>query len=133
VLVNAGEEIISGLINGITSQLGHLGSVLGGVGSFIKEHKGPASVDRVMLVPAGQMIMDGLIHGFESRLPNVKSSLGAITAALPGAVSPGGSGGGAGVQIENFYATDMDEAVRKLTAQQRDAAIVENVRLALVG
>jgi hypothetical protein len=133
VLLNAGRDVISGLINGITSQLGHLGSVLGGVGSFIKEHKGPASVDRVMLVPAGQMIMDGLIHGFESRLPNVKSSLGAITAALPGAVSPGGSGGGAGVQIENFYATDMDEAVRKLTAQQRDAAIVENVRLALVG
>jgi hypothetical protein len=133
VLVNAGRDIISGLINGITSQLGHLGSVLGGVGSFIKDHKGPPAVDRVMLVPAGQMIMDGLTHGFESRLPNVKSSLGAITAALPGAVTPGGSGGGAGVQIENFYATDMDEAVRKLTAQQRDAAIVENVRLALVG
>ena len=79
LLFNAGASLISGLISGITSKLGELGSKLGGVGSFIKEHKGPPEYDKVMLTPAGRSIMDGLIVGIESKRPDLRSKLGAVT------------------------------------------------------
>ncbi|MFJ6085177.1 phage tail tape measure protein [Streptomyces sp. NPDC092369] len=82
LLLGAGASIISGLISGIKSKLGPLGSVLGSVGSFIKAHKGPPSYDRVMLLPAGQMIVQGLVTGLRSRLGHVASAATGLGATL---------------------------------------------------
>jgi phage-related protein len=87
LLINAGRDIINGLISGIKNKLDDLKSVLSSVTNFIKDHKGPESVDRSLLTPAGQQIMDSLMGGIQSRLPALAGQLGAIT-AMVGATQP---------------------------------------------
>jgi phage-related protein len=82
-LVDAGRKIIDGLISGIKSSLGKLGSFLRGIGKFVQDHKGPPAEDARMLTPAGILIMDGLMRGIESR----KRALGKQLASVSGMVS----------------------------------------------
>lgn len=82
-LVDAGRKIIEGLISGIKSSLGKLGSFLRGIGKFVQDHKGPPAEDARMLTPAGILIMDGLMRGIESR----KRALGKQLASVSGMVS----------------------------------------------
>ena len=85
-LVDAGRKIIEGLISGIKSSLGKLGSFLRGIGKFVQDHKGPPAEDARMLTPAGILIMDGLMRGIESR----KRALGKQLASVSGMVSSTG-------------------------------------------
>ncbi|MEV7387191.1 phage tail tape measure protein [Streptomyces sp. NPDC091215] len=78
LLYNAGASVIDGLISGIKSALGGLGSTLGSIGDFITSHKGPPSYDKVMLHPAGQMIMQGLMDGLNSRLPHLAATAAGV-------------------------------------------------------
>ncbi|MEU6513614.1 phage tail tape measure protein [Streptomyces sp. NPDC046978] len=78
LLYSAGAAIVSGLISGLKSKLGPLGTALGGITSFIKAHKGPPSYDRVMLHPAGQMIIQGLVAGLNSRLGDVAAAAAGV-------------------------------------------------------
>lgn len=100
-LLNAGKQIINGLIDGIQAQMGPLGTVLGGVGGFIADHKGPEEYDRKLLIPAGRLIMMGLQEGLDSEFrnlmmqvdgmaPAIQASL-TLAPAVPAAMS--GSGG----------------------------------------
>lgn len=88
LLWDAGGKIISGLIDGIKGKLGDLGNTLGNVGSFIKDHKGPPSEDKIMLFDAGQMIMGGLIGGIESRKSALEKALKAISTTIGNAALP---------------------------------------------
>ena len=84
LLLDAGRAIIDGLIAGIRDKAfgGPLGSVLGGVGGFIKEHKGPIEKDRVMLIPHGRAIMAGLIEGIGSKRNDLGGELGKVTGLI---------------------------------------------------
>lgn len=95
LLFNIGGDLIDGLIAGIKSKIGQLTNLLGSITDTIKEHKGPESVDRVLLTPVGQLIMDGLITGIASRVPALQSQLRGITAMVGGTgmALPGVSGG----------------------------------------
>lgn len=81
-LVNAGGEIIDGLINGIKGALSGLKDTLSGVTSLIPDWKGPEDVDRNLLVESGQLIMQGLINGIGSKRDALKASLGNVTEAI---------------------------------------------------
>ncbi|NUR65145.1 MAG: phage tail tape measure protein [Streptomyces sp.] len=82
LLYNAGASVIHGLISGIKSSMGSLGSVLGDIGGFITAHKGPPSYDKVMLVPAGRMIMQGLVDGLNSHLPVLAAATANVGATV---------------------------------------------------
>jgi phage-related protein len=131
VLINAGRDIINGLIKGVKDKFEDLKSVLSSVTNFIKDHKGPESVDKVLLTPAGRLIMDSLIDGFKDGMPALARQLGAVTAMVgatqptlgvsmgvggvavgPSAASrfasntaPATSGGGAPVNVQVFVGT----------------------------
>lgn len=79
ILVNAGQQIISGLINGIQSMVGSLTSTLGGITRLIPNKKGPIEKDRRLLIPAGKAIMGGLISGIDSKIPELRNELQDIT------------------------------------------------------
>lgn len=120
LLKDAGKKIIQGLIDGIENALPSLGGVLGGVGSFIINHKGPPAHDAVMLFDAGQLIIDGLIDGMESRYKAVKKSLNGLSSSVEGtgftvpvrtsglaslaAMLNGGAAGGSSSSTLNYYA-----------------------------
>jgi phage-related protein len=110
LLVNAGKQIISGLISGIKSSLGGLGSVLGGVTDFVKEHKGPPERDAILLEPAGRSIMQSLINGIMMERGSLGAELASITAMVSGtsmslgSVGAGGFSGGGGTSAAAAFA-----------------------------
>lgn len=95
LLFSAGQAIIQGLINGITSRIGSLVSTLSSITSMIPELKGPLDVDRKLLTPAGEQIMQGLIRGMQSQLPSLRRELSGVTGLFPSAIaaSTGGLSG----------------------------------------
>ena len=78
-LVNAGASIINGLLDGIKGAFQGVADFVGGIGSWIVEHKGPPSYDRVMLVENGELIMRGLARGMSGGFD--RYVLGAIASA----------------------------------------------------
>jgi hypothetical protein len=79
LLLSAGEAIIGGLLNGITSKFEAVKHFIGGIASWISSHKGPIEYDSVLLVPHGKAIMDGLMKGMQSRQPQMERQLKGIT------------------------------------------------------
>ena len=74
-LSGAGRAIMEGFLNGLKAAWGAVTDFVGGIASWIAEHKGPISYDRRLLIPAGQSIMGGfntaLMRGFENVKNNV--------------------------------------------------------------
>jgi hypothetical protein len=81
-LVSAGKAIMSGFLSGIESGWHAVASFVGGIGSWIAAHKGPLSVDAVLLQPAGTQIMAGLLKGITSGMPAVKAKVVSIAASI---------------------------------------------------
>ena len=88
-LWNAGSAILNGLLDGLRSAWQGVTDFVGGIGQWIQDHKGPLSVDRVLLTPAGNAIMagfaGGLTAGFKSDvMPAVNSVNNAMTGLFSG-------------------------------------------------
>lgn len=82
LLLQAGKDVIAGLVRGITESIPSVSGVLGGITDMIPDWKGPAERDRTLLKPAGEKIMAGLVAGIESGVPALMGSLRNITAMI---------------------------------------------------
>jgi len=89
ILVGAGRQIISGLVNGIKSMFGSVKSTLSDLTNKLTDWKGPAPKDARLLYNAGQLIIRGLVKGLESQYDNVKKALQDLTAQIPKNASKG--------------------------------------------
>lgn len=83
-LYNAGHAILEGLLSGLKSAWKDVTGFVSGIGSWISAHKGPISVDAVLLTPHGQAIMQGLLGGIKSQMPALESTLGGVTKTISG-------------------------------------------------
>lgn len=81
-LVNAGEAIIGGFLGGLRSGFEKVKGFVGGIASWIKEHKGPISYDKKLLIPAGNAIMNGLNNGLVDKFGKVKQSIATLTSSI---------------------------------------------------
>ncbi len=71
----AGSAIIDGFLGGLRSAFEGVKNFVGGIASWIANHKGPLSYDRRLLIPAGNAIMFGLNQGLETSFKNVQSTV----------------------------------------------------------
>lgn len=83
-----GRAIMDSLLRGLKQAWENVKSFVGGIGNWIKEHKGPLSYDEQLLIPAGQAIMSGLngglTTGFSDVQDNVSSMAGMISDQVTG-------------------------------------------------
>lgn len=82
-LLQAGRNIIQGLIDGITGMIDSLTSKLNFITDLIPDEKGPERVDKKLLYRNGQWIMGGLREGLEDEWSSVARGLNQMTAQFP--------------------------------------------------
>lgn len=84
LLLGAGRNLMSGLFKGIAAGWEAIKSKVSGMGSWIKEHKGPKDYDLHLLVENGQWIMSGLMDGINSSMPALKQQLSGVASTIQG-------------------------------------------------
>ena len=82
-----GRAIMNSFLGGLESAWGAVKSFVGGIGSWIKAHKGPISYDRKLLIPAGVAIMTGFNKGLQNQFSTVQKGVSNMAGAVSDAVS----------------------------------------------
>ena len=77
-LYSAGQAILQGFLNGLKSMWSSVTNFVGGIASWIRDHKGPIEYDRKLLIPAGTAIMKGLDQGLQDQFKDVKQTVGGM-------------------------------------------------------
>lgn len=72
-LYNSGKNVISGLWSGLKAVWKDLTGWVSGIAKWIKDHKGPISLDAKLLTPAGRALMSGLLRGLKFGFKDVGS------------------------------------------------------------
>ncbi|MDV3545194.1 tape measure protein [Leuconostoc falkenbergense] len=81
-LSGAGRAIMNGFLGGLQSAWGAVQSFVGGIASWIRQHKGPISYDRKLLIPAGNAIMTGLNAGLVENFKTVQKNVSGMAGSI---------------------------------------------------
>jgi TP901 family phage tail tape measure protein len=65
LLYQKGKDVLNGFLGGLKSVWKTLTGWVSGIAKWIKDHKGPISLDAKLLTPAGKALMHGLLHGLK--------------------------------------------------------------------
>lgn len=72
-LYGKGKDVLNGFLSGLKQPWSALTKWVGGIAKWIKDHKGPISLDRKLLHPAGVALMKGLLGGLQFGFKDVGS------------------------------------------------------------
>jgi len=65
-LVQKGRDVLWGFLGGLKGVWPEVTKWVSGIATWIREHKGPVSLDGRLLIPAGRAIMSGFLKGLKS-------------------------------------------------------------------
>lgn len=86
-LFGPGQAIMQGFLSGLQSMWGSITSFVGNIAGWIRDHKGPISYDRRLLIPAGKSIMQGLNEGLKNDFKDVKNTVQSVAPFIQDALS----------------------------------------------
>lgn len=84
MLLQAGKDIVGGLINGIKSKIGDVETYFKNLTDKIPDWKGPLPKDKRLLEPAGAAIMGGLIRSIDKQRGHLRATLKDVTRDVTG-------------------------------------------------
>ncbi len=120
-LWDAGKAIMDSFLNGLKSVWGSITNFVGNIASWIREHKGPISYDKKLLIPAGQAIMGGFNKSLQNAFNVVQSNVSSMASQLANTVADSTSAISAG---DLSYSTTSDVAVQPIdSSEQKDSNI----------
>jgi phage-related protein len=73
LLTQKGHDVITGFLSGMKDAFLAVTKWVSGIAKWIKDHKGPISLDRTLLHPAGKALMHGLLEGLKFGFKGVGS------------------------------------------------------------
>lgn len=125
-----GEAIMNSLLGGLKSAWESVKSFVGGIGKWIKAHKGPISVDRRLLIPAGHAIMNGLGNGLVDGFSDVQKSVLAMNKQIADAMQPDVSGfanrlNGMASDVQSRFAGSL--TMQDSTLQMQNNALLRQI------
>lgn len=77
-LYDIGRSIIDGFLRGLRNAFDNVKDFVSGIGDWIRDHKGPVSYDRKLLIPAGKAIMDSLDKGLSNQFKKVQKNISSM-------------------------------------------------------
>lgn len=77
-LLEEGKAILDSLFDGLKKPWEKIKGFVGGIGDWIRDHKGPIEKDRELLVPAGEAIMEGLNEGLSDGFRAVENNVSGV-------------------------------------------------------
>lgn len=86
-LSGQGRAIMNSFFDGLKSVWNSIKSFISRIAGWIKDHKGPISYDRKLLIPAGRAIMEGLNSGLTEQFANVKSNVSTMAEMIANAAT----------------------------------------------
>lgn len=125
-----GKAIMNSLLGGLKSAWESVKSFVGGIGKWIKAHKGPISVDRRLLIPAGHAIMNGLGNGLVDGFGDVQKSVLAMNKQITDAMQPDVSGfanrlNGMASDVQSRFAGSL--TMQDSTLQMQNNALLRQI------
>ena len=93
LLYDAGASILDGFLRGLKSIWDNVTGFVGNIAGWIRDHKGPISYDKKLLIPAGRAIMGGFGKALNAGFADVQADVLAMNGTLADSFAPTRLGG----------------------------------------